>query len=203
MGAPSAEARYLPLKVGATWTYRVTNPAAPGSAATVKTSRVEAHELVGDLKPAVSAFRVLTIKAGGGSTVSWQEVRGLRVVRHRERSLDGRGMLQLDEWYLPEKLRLDEAPGRLAAGATWTESYRETQMAPGVPNTTVMPTDQWTVEPQETITVPAGSFPCLKLRRRALGGTATADKTYWFARGVGKVKETGGQSEELVSYSIP
>ena len=29
------------------------------------------------------------------------------------------------------------------------------------------------------------------------------DKTVWVARGVGKIKETGGQTEELASFSIP
>ena len=27
-------------------------------------------------------------------------------------------------------------------------------------------------------------------------------KTYWYVPGVGKVKETGGQTEELVSYEV-
>jgi hypothetical protein len=32
-------------------------------------------------------------------------------------------------------------------------------------------------------------------------GSSTA-KTYWYVRGIGKVKETGGQTEELVSYEV-
>jgi hypothetical protein len=32
--------------------------------------------------------------------------------------------------------------------------------------------------------------------------TATGSKTYWYVPGVGKVKETGGQTEELVSFDV-
>jgi hypothetical protein len=32
---------------------------------------------------------------------------------------------------------------------------------------------------------------------------SSSTKEYWFARGVGKVKEVGGQTEELVSVELP
>lgn len=35
--------------------------------------------------------------------------------------------------------------------------------------------------------------------RKAGGSTA---KTYWYVRGVGKVKEIGGQTEELSSFEV-
>jgi hypothetical protein len=44
--------------------------------------------------------------------------------------------------------------------------------------------------------VPAGTFDAIVLRK--VGGS---EKRYWYVRGVGKVKETGGQVEELVSWS--
>jgi hypothetical protein len=48
------------------------------------------------------------------------------------------------------------------------------------------------------VTVPAGTFHALILQK---AGSSVA-KTYWFVRGVGKVKETGGQTEELVEYHV-
>jgi hypothetical protein len=54
----------------------------------------------------------------------------------------------------------------------------------------------------EPVTVPAGTFNCLRVRRRASQQDGS-DKTYWFAKGVGKVKEVGGQTEELTSVTIP
>ncbi|EAU62156.1 hypothetical protein [Stigmatella aurantiaca] len=46
--------------------------------------------------------------------------------------------------------------------------------------------------------MPAGTFQAVVLQK-AGGGTA---KTYWFVRGIGKVKEEGGQTEELVRYEV-
>ena len=62
--------------------------------------------------------------------------------------------------------------------------------------------ETWTVvSTAETVTVPAGTFTCLHLRRMATDDPQT-QKDYWFARGVGKVKESGGQLEELSKYTI-
>jgi hypothetical protein len=54
------------------------------------------------------------------------------------------------------------------------------------------------------VTVPAGTFTTVHVQRVS-GSGSTKQKDYWFAKGVGKVKETGGgqQNEELMSYSIP
>ena len=50
------------------------------------------------------------------------------------------------------------------------------------------------------VTVPAGTFTAVYIQKvSATGGSA---KTYWYVPGVGKVKELGGQLEELVSYSL-
>ena len=51
------------------------------------------------------------------------------------------------------------------------------------------------------LTVPAGTFTCLHLHKVGTDDS-TAQKDYWFARGVGKIKESGGQTEELASYSL-
>ena len=51
----------------------------------------------------------------------------------------------------------------------------------------------------ESVTVPAGTFTDTVVLEK-IGGSVL--KTYWFARGVGKVKETGGQTEELVEYGV-
>jgi hypothetical protein len=68
----------------------------------------------------------------------------------------------------------------------------------------VAKTEHWTVEATaEDVTVPAGTFTCLRLHR--IGDDPTgADKRYWFAAGVGKVKEEGGgQTEVLTDVSLP
>ena len=59
--------------------------------------------------------------------------------------------------------------------------------------------ERWTVDSvDEVVEVPAGKFHAIVLQKA--GGDTL--KTYWFVPGIGKVKETGGQTEALVSYSV-
>jgi hypothetical protein len=61
----------------------------------------------------------------------------------------------------------------------------------------------WTVEAvDEMVTVPAGTFKCLRVHSTESGAKGY-DSTFWFARNVGKVKETGTEVRELLGYSIP
>jgi hypothetical protein len=59
----------------------------------------------------------------------------------------------------------------------------------------------------EQVTVPAGTFDCVKIERvRTVGAEAGALAWFWFAPGVGKVREERPvemEIEELVSVSIP
>lgn len=189
----------LPLTLGATWTYQVTE--ATGEISTKKTT-VEALEDVGGLKAGTRGFRMRTDKGAEDKTVSWLEDRGNMVVRHRELSYKrGSDIVNGDESWQPFRVRIDERIEHLTTAATWTESYTETTIK-GLATTTTMVSDRWIVDAaEEMVTVPAGTFRCLRVRK--LGENGKADKTFWFARGVGKIKETGGQTEELASFSIP
>jgi hypothetical protein len=192
--APPADQRYLPLSTGATWTYKVTPLGLPPED---KSQTVMAFEAVPD-RTDVMAFHVLTEKIDG-TTESWQADAGDRVVRYREKSYDLAGTPIDDEVYTPYKLRLDESGEHTAAGAAWTESYTEAINGAAA----VARSENWTVEAvEEDVTVPAGTFTCLRVRRQG-SEFGQADKTFYFARGVGKVKELGDQTEELVSYSLP
>lgn len=205
-GAPTADAvprgeSLLPLVQGATWTYQVTPT---GGAAETKTSTVEMLEDVGGSKAGVMAWRVRTEKLDG-ATVSWQEDTGSAIVRHREKSYDTAMNLVSDQFYHPHKLRIDMSGDHTVMGVMWQETYQETEVDPTTgQQTTVSKTESWTVEAvDEQITVPAGTFTTIKVRR--VGAVVgQADKRYWFAPGVGKVREEGGnQVEELASYDVP
>ena len=189
--------RYLPLQVGATWSFRVTPQVGP---AEIKSSTVEALEDVGDRKAGVTAFRVRTEKIDG-NTVSWQEDRCTSITRHREQSLDLQNVIITDQFYLPEKLRIDETTAHTTLGATWTISYTEVEVDSGGAMTTVPKNETWTVQATaESVTVPAGTFNALKVNKTTSG---SADKTFWFVKGVGKIKEQGDQLEELMSFTLP
>lgn len=192
--------RYLPLAVGAKWTYLVSDPKA-GTAET-KTSTVEAFEDVGGAKAGVKAFRVRTEKLDG-VTVSWQEDLGDKVVRHEEEARDLQGTLVTEEVYVPSKLRLDETAEHTTASASWIVKYTETVNDAKTGSSTNDKTEAWSViGTDETVIVPAGTFRCLHVRR--VGDViGQAEKDYYFARGVGKVKELGKQTEELDSYTVP
>jgi hypothetical protein len=189
--------QYLALRDGARWTYRVT-----GADGVIddKVQVVGPLEDVGGAKAGVMAHRLTTTKPGGTVT-SWQADDGASIVRHRER--DQAGAESTDEIYAPHRTRFDGTLAHTTVGATWTEDYTETVTDGAGQVTTVAKRETWRVEAQdELVTVAAGQFCTLRVRRSSVvAGQPGSDKTYWFARGVGKVKEVGaGQVEELVQY---
>lgn len=195
-GCPTT-GRYLPLRTGGTWSYRVTDTA--NGTITSKTQVVGALENIGAIHPGVMAYKLTTTKPGG-TTDSWQEDVGTGVRRHAENDLSG--ATQTSERYDPYRTRVDEAAAHLTTGAQWTESYTELVTVTGMPTTTTAKTERWTVvAAEENVTVPAGTYCALHLRRvSTVGGAPGSDKEYWFARGVGKIKESGaGQIEELTA----
>ena len=193
----AAAQRYLPLAVGASWTYDTSDQGAP---VVRKSTTVEELEDVGDRKKGVTAFRIRTDKVAG-HVVSWQQDLCTSIVRHRERSFDAAGVLLTDQFYVPGKLRVDESAAHLAMGSTFSTEYTEVEVDPVKGTTTVSKQETWTVEAtSEMVTVPAGTFPCLKLRKITSG---QADKRFWFSLGVGKIKEEGEQLELLTAYTLP
>jgi hypothetical protein len=194
--------RYMPVSEGTSWTYQVTDTSS-GEQAT-KVTTVMAEEDVGGMKAGTTAFKVVTLTtdaSGMDRTESWQEDTGTALVRHREITYDRQGNMSGDEFYDPFKLRLDEADDRIVPGAMFMTSYVETR-TDALGTTTNTRNEIWTIEAvDQEITVPAGTFSCIRVRRM---GTepGQSDKTYWFARGVGKIKESGGQTEDLVSSTL-
>ena len=199
---------FLPLKTGTTWKYFVRDVSS--QVATNKETVVEDLGVVPKV-PGKMAYRVRTKKGVSlrDETVSWQNREGSAIVRYQESSFQPvAGMLteNLTEWWSPSKLRISENGDHLRKGATWNESYMETSIEAGV-TTMRMRTDSWTVVGvNEEVTVPKGTYKALHLRRQgaqssSAGDDGGGDKQYWFVCNVGKVKETGGQTEELTEYT--
>jgi hypothetical protein len=120
--------------------------------------------------------------------------------------------------YDPGFLRFSDAWVHAAAGATETREYERTETEVGMDPKDPQPRAHvYTVEDvSESVTVPAGTFRnCLRIRRvrdlthpDLMGATdqGEQDKLYWFAPGVGKVREENsisGTTEVLVDYDIP
>ena len=194
-GTPEPSTRLHPLDVGFSWTYRVTD--LESGAESTKTRTIEALEDIGDRKAGIEGYR-MRVENANGYSLSWHEDLGenVGVVRHREKSFEG-NVLERDEYYDVHKLRVSEAPEHRTAGATWTETYTETHIEPGVPEESELETRNWTVEAEaEEVTVPAGTFQALRVRRASpLGGS---DKVLWLVEGIGVVREIDAiEAEEI------
>jgi hypothetical protein len=202
-GTPKPEGPLLPWAVGNTWTYKVTNT----GVSSLKTTTIGELELVGGEGPHadVMAHHVTTAKGTdlNDHTESWQMPSADnedRIIRLREQSFDASsGKLELDEYWDPGKLHIDGSADRTVAGASWLELYEETKLAVGLQPTTHTARDRWTViGDDETVEVPAGTFEHAIHFQKV--GSST--KEYWYLRGVGKLKETGSQTEELTDYHL-
>jgi hypothetical protein len=196
----AAEGALLPWKTGNTWTYAVNDEGIASTKQTV-VGEMETVQGSGPNKDAM-AFKVVTHKGGMDETVSWQIPSGDSVIRYREQAFSAStGELEQEEHWDPYKLHIDGTAARRVAGVTWLEVYQETKLPVGAAPATHEAHDRWTIlSACQSVTVPAGTFTAVYIQKvSATGGSA---KTYWYVPGVGKVKESGGQLEELVSYAL-
>lgn len=200
-GGPSATGPLLPWSVGNNWTYRVTDDE---EGVTTKVTTIEEETTVGGDGPHKDdrAYRVVTRKKDGADqTISWQIDEGDRVLRYREQSFSAStGELALEEHWDPYKLHIDGTDEHTEPGVTWLESYAETKEPVDGDPETANARDVWTVDGVGVeVTVPAGTFSDCIVFIKAGGDKP---KTYWYQRGVGKIKETGTQTEELSDYEL-
>jgi hypothetical protein len=202
-------AGFLPLTTGSTWKYFVRDVSSTSTS--MKETTVEGREPVPRI-PSVMAFKVTTKKgiALRDQTVSWQDRVGTQVQRYQETSYKpgtaGAAPTEdIVEWWSPYKLRLDESADKLRKSMSWKIDYMETAIEAGA-MTTRARSETWTVVGvNEEVTVLKGTYKALHVHRAGAPSAASgegSDKHYWFACGVGKVKETGGQTEELTDFTI-
>ena len=216
----SATGSYYPLAVGDSWTYQETATDGTISAEVVS---VVAEEMVGGDGPnaAQMAFRVVTgnkVNDPNGD-IDWEaeiQTPDQRIVRYREESVgETKGNEKNETYWDPPRLRLDEAADRVVAGASWEEDpYTEHDtdvdtndggmFIPDGGITSSVEHDIWSVVGvDEAVTVPAGTFKTLHLKRINKDSTDGV-KEFWFARGIGRVKETGNgkPTHELTSSHV-
>jgi hypothetical protein len=197
-----AGANYLPLKVGASWSYNITNAAGVTGQGSISVETSESPPAGGD-----PAFRVRTILIGSGTLV-WESLSDPGVVRFEAQDLNASGTVLYDKQYSPPIIVVDESAPHLMAGATWTENYTENKKSSKKVKTSPE-TVEWTTEAVgESVTVPAGTFSCIRVRRNHTTTKSPSSEVAWYAQGVGKVRETGAgpsndQTLELSSYMLP
>lgn len=221
-GAP-ATGTYYPLKVGSRWVYRVT--AGPGQP-TYKVVTVDALETVGGTGPNATkpAYKQTTCKGALmiqacdmppssmnpiDRNVGWRNSVNNVVVNYREQAYFVGTTTPADEvWWEPSRIRIDETPARLMPNVMYSETFREVArpVGGGMTTSTMDKVDWQVLGVNETvmITIPGGApkvYPnCIRLTHTTALGASK--KTFWYSRGIGKVREEGGQTEELIDYRI-
>lgn len=186
--------RYLPFEAGHSWTYRVTNLGTPEVVTKNQSLTAENDQELGEVLVQVT-------EKGNGSTVSKFQIEGDAVMRKKQEDLDATGALEKTTTYNPGQLRIDESSERIALGAEWDETYEVVETdATGFELSRGTTIDHWEVLGVDVdCTSPLGSFKCVHFRRQRTAG-GLSDKQYFFAKGIGKVKEVNAnQVEELVS----
>ena len=207
-GGNSAGANsFEPMSVGATWSYATTVTGDGGTVSGTKVVTVEASEPVPG-RAGITAWRTHTVVPSAEDQLTWQAETSTAIVRHRDEvyatgSVTSTGLLSVSS-YAQFKLRIDVTPANLATGATYTESFTETVMDATGTSSSSKPFAWKVINGAESITVPAGTFTAVHLQK-SNGNSGAIDKDYWFALGVGKVKETSnaGRTELLTTYHIP
>jgi len=186
---PGRKESLFPVAVGNKWVYRIQD--ADGEKP-IKTQTVTGTAADG-------AFTFVTERGVDGQreSVSVQKIDDEgRLVRISERSIFQDNEIERIA-YVPYDIRVDTDSYEIGGqySQTYTEDHDPSDMIPDVTKTQTFTIE----EVDEVITVPAGTFRCIKIRRTSQDGPA---KTYWYAIGIGKVQEIGGQNEQLTTVEI-
>jgi hypothetical protein len=195
---------HFPLVDGASWTYHHTNLVAEpwDEGATVAASRYAGRD----------AFVLADEEdAEGEQTRSTLVIDGTRVYRAYKETAVG-DVVAVTTTYDPAFLRYDEAWRQVGMSVTldddWTQfcvvASSASNCAPGAEKIGITSHTYTVLDVAAEITVPAGSFSTVEIQRENLLDPET--KRFWFAIGVGKVREENpetGAVEELSAYEIP
>lgn len=181
-----------PLATGTRWTYRVTDPLrgafdkqvevlGPGSVPESTATGI----LVRDVEPT-------------NEERSWLSVAGGFVVRHREEDRKAGVLVRATSW-VPAAPKTLAAPAAVGFTARMTATEREWH-SDGSVATKDQIYEFSVVAAAVSVTVPAGTFSCVQVERQRID-KVEPKRTYWLAKGVGKVREEGERVEELVTYT--
>jgi len=176
----------LPVALGNRWTYRVTS--------TTGVPSTKIQTVTATIASADGTIYVMeTERAEMRGTRSRQRVVDGQLQRISEEGLEG-GVVTSRFRFEPAGLRIDS--NRRTKGDSYTDSHTKIEIDEMGNTVQLFPkTHTFTIESgSELVTVAAGTFECVRVLRRRQDGN---EKRYWYAPGLGKVKEVGLQVEEL------
>ena len=193
---PAQAVNLWPLTAGSRWVYELSDEGKP---TIQKTVEVLGEQDVPDMPGRRATAVVSRQPALQYEERSWQVTSGSLVYRVREDDYRG-GQFESATTWDPDTVK----NVALAQEVGWKSTSTITERLRN-PDGTVETKPRsyiWEVlAKDETVTVPAGTFKALKVRRTRADDT-TKTRTYWLAPGVGKVREEGERTELLVEVDI-
>lgn len=203
---PSGGGEYYPMSVGNYWVYEETT--AYGDTTRLR-YEVTGHENLEFeyVDGARDVFIVENTWPDSGDLqrrVQFIEDDGTRAERLKHEIFDSLGDLTKIRYFEPGFLRFDRS--KTGKDEEWTELLNHySDLVDGTPiQEQELEYRYRVVDRHQEIAVPAGTFNCLVLERSEVKGTVGEVKIYYFAPGVGKVKEIteNDKEEDLVEYHI-
>ena len=193
----TAQGNLWPLTPGSSWTYRITDPADGPSSKEVSvqgTTQVPGTS--------VSAISVVSVQPHIEER-SWQTVAEGKVLRLREEDRKAGEVVRVITWEpsLMMKALAEAKPAGWTETVTLVENERDETTGALIEKEKVY---AWAVEALgESISTPAGTFSnAIRLLRTRPDKADWEPRTYWLVPGVGKVREEGERTEELVRYDV-
>jgi len=191
----STDQSLWPLSTGSVWEYRITDE--------VDGVFEKKVEVVGPQNVPVTNEAAVFVKSIQPHLEerSWQQTSKGIVVRLREEDYVGGNRVRLTTW-TPGTVKSIDAPQAL----NWTHQATVRELIVDGSGGVLEDRDKtftWVVRAvNETVTVPAGTFTnAIKLERDRPDKTGKL-RTYWLVPGVGKVREEGERTEELLRYDV-
>lgn len=191
---------YYPLVDGAQWTYVATNNA----------GQVLSQEIVDATEITFAGSAAWLFSDNPNAAGEWTESTiaplGTAAARVHKEIKDANGTVMIVD-YDPGFVRVDDAWTSVGTKETLLYDRHETDGAGLNPKDEPRGHSFEVLAVDEIVTVPAGTFSCVQIERiRTVGATAGERVVFWYAAGIGKVREerpAEGRIEELASVSIP
>ncbi|MEE9383127.1 MAG: hypothetical protein V3V08_06905 [Nannocystaceae bacterium] len=194
-----------PLVPGSSWVYRHTN--ATGNVTGLEFVNLSATMWTDFQGNQREAFLLADEEDGAGRASRSYIIRDGSAALRVHKEVATKGVVELEVDYNPGFLRADDAwksgPGP-AVGWSYTRTAIGTALEGEQPDVDERSHDYKVIAVDVEITVDAGTFNCVHVRRTRTSGNQEGEVVnYWFAPGVGKVKEhrdnsVDGVSEELL-----
>lgn len=201
---PPAPQSLWPLTKDSTWTYDITDYERGG----IKYDKVVTVKGPSEVPgtngtQAIQVESVQALPTGAYTELSWQQETNGLVTRLREEDRRGSELLRVTVWS-PATLKSLSALQNV--DWSYTQGAVTEKIAFGDGTVTEEPEKpyRWRVTAvNESVTVPAGTFPNALRVERDRSDKTVNPRIYWLVPGVGKVKEDGDEKlEELRSYSV-